>query len=97
MTAKEVLKACMLEARELCNELGFVQEDSVRAIGQVLFNERVRAARPEKPKEQAPAPSKPTTPPICPQCNSAMKIRNSAKGQFWGCTRDPDCKGIVNI
>ncbi|MCE8005315.1 DNA topoisomerase III [Billgrantia ethanolica] len=33
----------------------------------------------------------------CPECGSPMRKRKGEKGPFWGCTRYPDCKGIVNI
>jgi DNA topoisomerase-1 len=33
----------------------------------------------------------------CPLCQSEMKIRHGRYGAFLGCTRYPDCKGIVNI
>jgi DNA topoisomerase-1 len=33
----------------------------------------------------------------CPKCSSPMKIRHGRFGAFLGCTRYPDCKGIVNI
>ena len=33
----------------------------------------------------------------CPNCGSAMKIRHGRFGAFLGCTRYPDCKGIVSI
>ena len=33
----------------------------------------------------------------CPKCGSAMKLRFGKFGPFLGCTRYPDCKGIVNI
>ena len=29
----------------------------------------------------------------CPQCGQPMRRRHSAKGEFWGCTGYPDCKG----
>src|SRR3990167_631653 len=40
--------------------------------------------------------------PGCPVCNSAMKKRtakygSNAGGEFWGCSRFPKCRGIVNI
>jgi len=40
-------------------------------------------------------------PPSCPRCNSPMILRTAKKGanagnQFWGCSRYPECKGIVN-
>lgn len=33
----------------------------------------------------------------CPNCQSEMKVRHGRFGAFLGCTRYPDCKGIVNI
>ena len=35
--------------------------------------------------------------PACPICGEAMMIRRSKRGPFRGCTKYPDCKGIVNI
>jgi DNA topoisomerase-1 len=33
----------------------------------------------------------------CPECNAEMKIRHGKYGAFLGCSRYPECKGIVNI
>ncbi len=33
----------------------------------------------------------------CPVCKGAMKVRHGRYGPFLGCTRYPECKGIVNI
>jgi len=33
----------------------------------------------------------------CPICSSEMKVRHGRYGAFLGCTRYPECKGIVNI
>jgi DNA topoisomerase-1 len=33
----------------------------------------------------------------CPKCSSPMKVRHGRFGAFLGCTKYPDCKGIVNI
>lgn len=33
----------------------------------------------------------------CPNCGSEMKVRHGRFGAFLGCTKYPDCKGIVNI
>ncbi|MBU2720233.1 nuclease [Acidithiobacillus ferridurans] len=40
--------------------------------------------------------------PSCPKCGSAMVLRESNKGQnsgkkFWGCTKFPQCRGIMNV
>ena len=33
----------------------------------------------------------------CPICESEMKVRHGRYGAFLGCTRYPECKGIINI
>lgn len=34
---------------------------------------------------------------ICDKCQSKMRKRNGANGQFWACTRYPDCNGTKPI
>ena len=51
------------------------------------FSERLTAKRIEA-REQAKLAS-----PECPLCSKPMRRRNSAAGQFWGCSAFPDCKG----
>jgi restriction system protein len=41
-------------------------------------------------------------PPLCPVCQSSMKLRTAKKGrnagsQFWGCSRFPGCNGVIDI
>jgi len=53
------------------------------------FSERLMATRLEaREGQKATEPS-----PECPQCNQPMRRRKSAKGDFWGCTTYPACKG----
>lgn len=33
----------------------------------------------------------------CPQCGGKMQVRHGRFGAFLGCTRYPECRGIVNI
>ena len=35
--------------------------------------------------------------PECPHCAKPMRKRRSAKGEFWGCSTYPDCKGTRPI
>jgi restriction system protein len=51
------------------------------------FSERLMAQRIETREKQRP-PS-----PDCPQCGKSMRRRKSIKGDFWGCSCYPDCKG----
>ena len=61
-----------------------------------------KKARTNAPKDPAD-PSDPTDQiPQCPQCGAAMVLRTAKTGknegkQFWGCSADPECKGVVNI
>ena len=52
------------------------------------FSERLIAKRIEAREQQKTADA-----PDCPQCGRAMRRRKSAKGDFWGCSAFPDCKG----
>jgi ribosomal protein L37AE/L43A len=53
------------------------------------FSERLTARRIEPREEQRNADPAPP----CPKCGQAMRRRKSAKGEFWGCTSYPECKG----
>jgi len=35
--------------------------------------------------------------PSCPRCNSPMRKRSGSRGEFWGCSRYPECKGTRNV
>ena len=51
------------------------------------FSERLTAVRIEAcDRNGAPSPE-------CPQCGKPMRRRESAKGDFWGCSTSPACKG----
>jgi ssDNA-binding Zn-finger/Zn-ribbon topoisomerase 1 len=35
--------------------------------------------------------------PECPKCGKPMRKRQSAKGEFWGCSGFPECKGTREV
>lgn len=35
--------------------------------------------------------------PNCPLCNNKMKLHVSQYGEFWGCSKYPECKGKLQI
>lgn len=35
--------------------------------------------------------------PACPECGKPMRKRHSTKGDFWGCSDYPACRGIRDI
>jgi len=51
------------------------------------FRERLTAKRIEARGRGKPAA------PECPLCGKPMRRRKSAKGEFWGCSAFPECKG----
>jgi restriction system protein len=56
------------------------------------FSERLMTKRIEAREEQRAASA-----PDCPQCGKPMRRRRSAKGDFWGCSAFPDCKGTRSL
>ena len=55
------------------------------------FSERLTARRIEaRAKDQPPSPD-------CPLCARPMRQRKSAKGDFWGFSTYPDCKGTKTV
>ena len=67
-------------------------KSQIEAQGKVFqetggFSERLTAKRIEaREKDKPPAPD-------CPLCGKSMRRRKSAKGDFWGCSAFPECKG----
>jgi four helix bundle suffix protein len=54
------------------------------------FSERLtsrRLAVREAQRDEASSPA-------CPLCEKPMRLRQSAKGEFWGCSTYPECKGL---
>jgi len=57
------------------------------------FSERLHTRRLEtREGQRASEPS-----PDCPQCQQPMRRRRSAKGEFWGCTGYPECRGTKPV
>ena len=68
---------------------------SVQGTGQ-----REAAAQPTSSLQHPALDSERT--PACPRCGGPMKLRTAQRGahagsQFWGCSRYPNCSGIVNL
>lgn len=69
--------------RQLKSQEGtFVEEGGIR--------ERMSTARKVAVAQQQDSPA-------CPECGKPMRRRTSAKGDFWGCSVYPDCRGTRQI
>lgn len=55
------------------------------------FSERMTAARVEAKREQCQTIDDDA--PRCPLCGAPMKLRHGVRGDFWGCTAYPTCRG----
>lgn len=56
------------------------------------FSERLMAKRVEVRGQQQAKDA-----PECPQCGKPMRRRQSARGDFWGCSTYPECKGTRTV
>jgi four helix bundle suffix protein len=70
----------------LGRQLNRLEKDFVAQGG---IKEKMYQARVEARKD----PDAPT----CPLCEKPMRKRNSTRGDFWGCSGYPDCKGTRSI
>jgi four helix bundle suffix protein len=52
------------------------------------FSERLTSKRLEAREQQAQESA-----PVCTECGRFMRPRRSAKGDFWGCSGYPECRG----
>jgi len=73
-------------------------KSQVEAQGRVFeetggFSERLMSKRLEVRKTQRHDPYAPQ----CPLCEKPMRKRRSVKGEFWGCTGFPECRGTREI
>jgi four helix bundle suffix protein len=56
------------------------------------FNERMMTRRLAAREVQRDADA-----PVCPKCEKPMRKRRSAKGEFWGCSDYPQCRGTLPV
>lgn len=35
--------------------------------------------------------------PECPECGADMKMRDGSRGEFWGCSTYPRCRGTREV
>jgi DNA topoisomerase-1 len=57
---------------------------------------RSRRSASRVPAGKKPNAADPNAPP-CPKCGSPMVKRNGTRGEFWGCSTFPNCKGTRSL
>ncbi|HEY4690134.1 MAG TPA: type I DNA topoisomerase [Anaerolineae bacterium] len=78
-------------ARELKDAPGKMSAVRAPALPAKDTERKAHSPTRRKPKAQAD-PSV-----LCPRCGSPMVKRAGSRGEFWGCSRYPQCKGTRNI
>lgn len=74
----------------LGRQLNRLESDFVAKGG---IKEKMFRARVEARDEACDEPDAPN----CPQCDKPMRKRRSARGEFWGCSGYPECKGTRTV
>ena len=59
------------------------------------FHERMTAVRVEARREKDAATD--VDAPACPLCGQPMRRRAGRRGEFWGCSAYPTCRGTMEI
>lgn len=78
--------------RDIAAVYGISRESAQVLTGQQTTTQETRT-------EKTPGTS---SAPLCPKCGAPMVLRTAMRGEragkrFWGCSRYPSCRGIVNI
>jgi four helix bundle suffix protein len=61
------------------------------------FRERMYKCHTDSREQKAVTENSDLTSPECPECGKKMRKRHSKRGEFWGCSAYPECKGIRSI
>jgi len=84
-----VANALIILAQRVLSLLGKqLQSQEAAFLAQGGMRERMTAARIAARDADGPA---------CPDCGKPMRKRQSRKGEFWGCTAYPDCRGSQDL
>jgi DNA topoisomerase-1 len=84
-----------------CEKCGKPMIEKMGRFGKFLACTGFPDCRNTKPLNEdgstAPKPEAQLTDEKCPECDSPLQIKHGRFGQFFGCTKYPDCKYIKNI
>lgn len=90
----------------LIHQANFLLDRQIAALESTFitdggYSEQLATERLRHRKKDQPAPANPA-PPACPTCGGVTVLRTARGGktpgsQFWGCSRYPECKGLVPL
>jgi hypothetical protein len=88
-----VFAAGRLPLMHISVQRGYSQSELKAKLSAYISNTRISSTQPEQIQDSSPR---------CPKCGSEMVLRTAKRGdnqggKFWGCSRYPECRGILNL
>lgn len=88
-----VFEAAKLPLMHISVQRSYSQSELKSKLSAYLSGKQASDKQPEPVQDSSPR---------CPKCGSEMTLRTAKRGdnqggKFWGCSRYPECRGIVNI
>lgn len=88
-----VFETAKLPLMHISVQHGYSQSQLKNQLSAYISGTPIKVDQPEEAKETSPR---------CPKCGSEMVLRTAKRGdnqggKFWGCSKYPDCRGILNI
>lgn len=88
-----VFEAARLPLMHVSVQRGYSQSELKSKVSDYLSAKPIKDEQPKQVREVSPR---------CPKCGSEMVLRTAKRGdnqggKFWGCSRYPECRGIVNL
>ncbi len=88
-----VFEAAKLPLMHISVQGGYSQNELKSKISTYISGTQIKNEQPEQIQNSSPH---------CPKCGSEMVLRIAKRGdnqggQFWGCSRYPECRGILSV
>lgn len=88
-----VFEAAKLPLMHVSVQRSYSQNELKSKLSAYLSGKQISNEQPKPVEESSPR---------CPKCGSEMVLRTAKRGdnqggKFWGCSKYPECRGIVNI
>jgi len=88
-----VFQAAKLPLMHISVQRSYSQSELKSKISEYLTSTQSSTKQPEQIQESSPR---------CPKCGSEMVLRTAKRGdnqggKFWGCSKYPECRGIINF
>jgi len=88
-----VFEAAKLPLMHISAQRSYSQSELKSKLSAYLSDKQITQEQAEQIEEASPR---------CPKCGSKMVLRTAKRGdnqggKFWGCSRYPECRGIINL